>query len=101
MSLYFQTLGKLAEKFVLLSNTVVVALRDFLVNPSPILNKLNKYSHGSGSAEKTTKAGMFTISVTDDSKPYNSLTSSHRGHRGKMGEIMESLRDAAIENLCR
>ena len=48
-----QTLGKLAQKFNHLSNTVTTCLRDFLVNPSPILNKLNKYS----SASRSTKAG--------------------------------------------
>lgn len=37
----FQGLGKLAEKFPSIAGTSISYLRDFLVDPSPILTKLH------------------------------------------------------------
>ncbi|CAH1801953.1 unnamed protein product [Owenia fusiformis] len=90
-----QTLGKLAEKFPHLANSVVSSLREFLINPSPILNKLNKYS----CVEKTSKFGALSVTVTDESK--SSINASKRGPRTKILTAFENLRDAAIENICR
>ena len=97
-----QTLGKLAEKFPILANSMTVSLRDFLVNPSPILNKLNKYSSGSSNKTTTTKAGAFSITVSDESDfrqtpSYN----SSREKSSKIAMIFENCRDTAIENICR
>ena len=38
-----ETLGRLAEKFPDLSASVISSLKNFLVNPAPILLKLNKH----------------------------------------------------------
>lgn len=38
-----QGLGKLSEKFPSIASTCIQCLRDFLVQPSPILSKLNKF----------------------------------------------------------
>lgn len=38
---YFQGLGKLAQKFPNIAGTSISYLRDFLVDPSPILAKLH------------------------------------------------------------
>ncbi|XP_064651813.1 phosphatidylinositol 4-kinase alpha-like isoform X3 [Lineus longissimus] len=87
-----EALGKLAEKFPILSGPMVEALRDFLVNPSPILNKLNKYA-----SANTSKGGSFTISVTDESH----RTGSKQVVKSKMAMAFENFRDTAIENICR
>lgn len=94
-----QTLGKLAEKFPILASSIVGSLRDFLVNPSPILNKLNKYSHHG--ADRANKVPSFSITVTDESNPLSEVSGGRRGPRSKMAAIFENLRDMAIENICR
>jgi len=50
---YFQGLGKLSEKFPSIASTCIQCLRDFLVQPSPILSKLNKFH-----SEKQTPKGL-------------------------------------------
>jgi len=56
-------MGQLAEKFPILASQVMTSLRDFLVNPSPILNKLSKYT---SSNDRITKVGALSITVTSD-----------------------------------
>ena len=64
----FQTLGKLAEMFPILATSVVETLRDFLVQPSPVLNKLNKYRAASGvdGGTGSRTVGGFSITVSDE-----------------------------------
>lgn len=52
-----------AEKFPILVTSLVEPLRDFLVAPSPLLNKLNKYA---GEGAKGTKVGGVSITVSDE-----------------------------------
>jgi len=103
-SSFSQTLGRMAEKFPILAQSIVHALRDFLVNPSPILNKLNRYASNTG---RNSKVGQFSITVTDESQPFGQIGGGgggggkHGQKEIKMAAIFENLRDAAIENICR
>lgn len=83
-------LGQLAEKFPSIANGCIDALRDFLVNPSPILLRLNRQS-----ADHNVRSGNLSIMVTAECpSTYSSTTTSS-------GTAFEILRDTAIENLCR
>ncbi|XP_074644001.1 phosphatidylinositol 4-kinase alpha-like [Tubulanus polymorphus] len=90
-----EALGELAEKFPHLADSCVNALRDFLVNPSHILNKLNKYS--SADSNKTTKMGGFSITITDESRP----NKEQAARKSNMTIAFENFRDTAIDNICR
>ncbi|KAI0237175.1 Phosphatidylinositol 4-kinase alpha [Lamellibrachia satsuma] len=91
-----QTLGRLAERFPILGASVVTSLRDFLVDPSPILNKLHRYM----STEQTAKGGSLSITVsTEDNKTYSQVTTDQP--KSKLVITFENLRDGAIENICR
>lgn len=91
-SFYFQGLGQLAEKFPSIANGCIDALRDFLVNPSPILLRLNRQSMD----HQNVRNGNLSIMVTPEcpSTVYSATTTSS-------GTAFENLRDTAIENLCR
>lgn len=89
----------MAEKFPILAQSIIQALRDFLVYPSLILNKLNRYSSGTG---RSSKIGQFSITVTDENQTFGQLGGGKHGQKElKMAVIFENLRDAAIENICR
>jgi len=76
--------------------SVVASLRDFLVDPSPMLNKLHRYM----TAEQTAKGGTLSITVsTEDNKTYSQVTTDQP--KSKLVIIFENLRDGAIENICR
>lgn len=60
---WFKVIAIAAEKFPILVTSLVEPLRDFLVKPSPILSKLNKYSRDSAGA---TDPGSFRITVTHE-----------------------------------
>ncbi|XP_054723251.1 LOW QUALITY PROTEIN: phosphatidylinositol 4-kinase alpha-like, partial [Uloborus diversus] len=84
-------LGQLAEKFPSISHSCIDALRDFLVNPSPILLRLNRQT-----MDHSVRSGNLSIMVTSEnpSTVYSATTTSS-------GTAFENLRDTAIENLCR
>ncbi|KFM76895.1 Phosphatidylinositol 4-kinase alpha, partial [Stegodyphus mimosarum] len=84
-------LGQLAEKFPSIAHSCIDALRDFLVNPSPILLRLNRQS-----MDHHIRSGNLSIMVTSESPStvYSATTTSS-------GTAFEILRDTAIENLCR
>ncbi|KAK2176702.1 hypothetical protein NP493_644g02033 [Ridgeia piscesae] len=91
-----ETLGRLAEGFPIVGASVVASLRDFLVDPSPMLNKLHRYM----TAEQTAKGGTLSITVsTEDNKTYSQVTTDQP--KSKLVIIFENLRDGAIENICR
>ncbi|XP_042899450.1 phosphatidylinositol 4-kinase alpha isoform X2 [Parasteatoda tepidariorum] len=83
-------LGQLAEKFPSISHTCIDALRDFLVNPSPILLRLNKQS------DHHVRTANLNIMVTSDAP-----TTVYAATTTSSGTAFENLRDTAIENLCR
>ncbi|XP_065168456.1 phosphatidylinositol 4-kinase alpha isoform X3 [Atheta coriaria] len=85
-------LGKLAQKFPNIASTSIYCLRDFLITPSPILQKLHKQI-----AEKNEKKNSNKLSVTPaitprDNNQYKTITPAQTA--------FDKLRDAAIENLC-
>ncbi|XP_078336365.1 phosphatidylinositol 4-kinase alpha-like [Crassostrea virginica] len=87
-----ESLGKLANKFPNLAWTMCTTLRDFLVSPSPILSKLNKYA-------SMDSRSIIKITVTDTG-------SSPRADRrnkpqSKLLKALENIRDCAIINACR
>ncbi|XP_052072692.1 phosphatidylinositol 4-kinase alpha-like isoform X2 [Mytilus californianus] len=86
-----EALGKLAVKFPVLASSMCTSLREFLVTPSPILSKLNKYatSHGRSSIK---------ITVTDST---NSPLSGKNKPSNKLLKSLENLRDCAIMNICK
>jgi len=88
--LCFQSLGKLAVRFPLLASSMISSLRDFLVTPSPILSKLNKYANPSARPN-------ITITVTDETR------SSQRklGPTDKLTKALQNVLDCAIINICR
>ena len=96
-------------KFPTLSNAMVASLRDFLVSPSPILSKLNKYSisDGMGLQAGGSSGGGIRITVTDEEEKKEGPDGG-KGHQGSMRSpksrllaTMENLRDNAIHNICR
>ncbi|RUS74514.1 hypothetical protein EGW08_017721 [Elysia chlorotica] len=105
-----EALGKMAVKFPTLSNAMVASLRDFLVSPSPILSKLNKYSisDGMGLQAGGSSGGGIRITVTDEEEKKEggpesgkSGQGSMRSPKGRLLVTMENLRDNAIHNICR
>ncbi|XP_012945848.1 phosphatidylinositol 4-kinase alpha, partial [Aplysia californica] len=96
-----EALGKMAVKFPSLANAMVASLRDFLVSPSPILSKLNKYSLSEGRSREGAAGGgpAIRITVTDEDKK-----DGGRGHlrpKSRLTSTLENLRDNAIHNICR
>ncbi|KAG8200239.1 hypothetical protein JTE90_025015 [Oedothorax gibbosus] len=85
-------LGELAEKFPSIAHSCIDALRDFLVNPSPILLRLNRQSTDPSGI----RSANLSIMVTSESPStvYAATTTSS-------GTAFEILRDTAIENLCK
>jgi len=110
----------MTDKFPVLAQSIIVALSEFLVRPSPILVKLNMHAGGhvascTDSASHSDSKPGFSVTVTDDNVtaplttfPVSNSVSRHgsaalRGQKSKMKAcaIFEELRDAAIENICR
>lgn len=91
----------MAIKFPALANSMVASLRDFLVSPSPILSKLNKYAitEGGGSGYRSGSGGGIRILVTDEDKKEGGR--GHKSPKNRLLTTMENLRDNAIHNICR
>ncbi|XP_052243319.1 phosphatidylinositol 4-kinase alpha-like isoform X4 [Dreissena polymorpha] len=85
-----ESLGKLAVKFPQLASSMVSSLRDFLVTPSPILSKLNKY------ANPATRNNI-TITVSDETR-----ASQRRPEPSdRLTKVLQNVLDCAIMNICR
>ena len=77
---------------------MVASLRDFLVSPSPIISKLNKYSLSSGGGNSNASPGSIKITITDEDRN----GSRHaKKPKDKLMTTLENLRDNAIHNICR
>jgi hypothetical protein len=81
----------LAVKFPVLASSMCTSLRDFLVTPSPILSKLNKYA---------TSRGHSSIKITVTDSSYSSQSAKKRPSN-KLLKCLENLRDCAIMNICK
>lgn len=105
-------LGKLAQKFPNIAGTSISYLRDFLVDPSPILGKLHAHAMQTLALQKKEKElPPFKIVVqhSDSRHVMNILGDNQKqivgpggvgGNTGRSGQAaFEALRDAAIENL--
>lgn len=107
-------LGKLAQKFPNIAGTSISYLRDFLVDPSPILGKL--YAHAMQSLalqknEKESTSCKIVVQHSDSRHVMNILGDNQKQINGPVGGVavastgrsgqaaFEALRDAAIENL--
>lgn len=83
-----RALGQLAGKFSHLASNVIGCLRDFLVNPSPILLRLHHQSQPqSGSPPR------ISVNAGQPTGPEDPVIASARA-------AFEKLREAAIDNLC-
>lgn len=81
-----KALGQLATKFPHLASNVNSCLRDFLVNPSPILLRLHNQATANGAV---VNSRLFPSAATSD----DPVTSSAK-------IAIDKLREAAIDNLC-
>ncbi|XP_065089616.1 phosphatidylinositol 4-kinase alpha isoform X2 [Ochlerotatus camptorhynchus] len=91
-------LGKLAQKFPNIAGTSISYLRDFLVDPSPILTKLHAQSQAQNKKEK--ENAPFRIVVQgSDFKAFDQQPNQRKGLTKSAHDAFEALRDAAIENL--
>ncbi|RWS26434.1 phosphatidylinositol 4 kinase-like protein, partial [Leptotrombidium deliense] len=84
-------LGKLSQKFPSLADVSIASLRDFLINPSPILLKLHRQQ-----CEIQTRAGKFSITVSNDSSSQTLKTNVCNTALS----VYEKLCDTANHNLC-
>lgn len=97
-------LGKLAQKFPNIAGTSISYLRDFLVDPSPILGKLHAHAMQTMALQKKEKElTPFKIVVQhSDSRSIVDIFGDNQKQTGtgRSGyAAFEALRDAAIENL--
>ncbi|KAH8303925.1 hypothetical protein KR044_012424, partial [Drosophila immigrans] len=98
-------LGKLAQKFPNIAGTSISYLRDFLVDPSPILGKLHAHAMQTLALQKKEKEQTpFAIVVQHlDSRSVVDIFGDNQKQAGATGRsgyaAFEALRDAAIENL--
>ncbi|XP_055694049.1 phosphatidylinositol 4-kinase alpha [Lutzomyia longipalpis] len=92
-------LGKLAQKCPNIAGTSVSYLRDFLVNPSPILANLYAFTCAQ---QKKDKEIPFTLIVQNPEAQALSYQSTKPLQMTRAAQVaFESLRNAAIENLSK
>lgn len=91
-----QGLGKLAQKFPNIAGTSISYLRDFLVDPSPILAKLHAQSMAQQKRDK--ELTPFIIVHGNDMRKVDAPTRP-QGITKSPASAFEALREAAIENL--
>ncbi|XP_055848789.1 phosphatidylinositol 4-kinase alpha isoform X1 [Episyrphus balteatus] len=99
-------LGKLAQKFPNIAGTSISYLRDFLVDPSPILAKLHVFSTIQNAHQLQKKDNKevtpfkITVQSSSELRAIDVFGSGAKGGLTKSGQAaFEALRDAAIENL--
>jgi hypothetical protein len=81
-----QVLSRLAEKFASLAVYAIRALSDFLTEPSPLLHKLYRYTNPYLDDQQSK---VFETPTEKNSKEFRTR------------QIFETLRDTAIDGLCK
>ena len=96
-------LGKLAQKFPNIAGTSISYLRDFLVDPSPLLAKLHAHSQQALALQKKEKElTPFKIVVQSSELrvPVDIFGENQKVQGSRSSQAaFEALRDAGIENL--
>uniref|UniRef100_W4VRQ0 Phosphatidylinositol 4-kinase alpha n=1 Tax=Corethrella appendiculata TaxID=1370023 RepID=W4VRQ0_9DIPT len=90
-------LGKLARKFPNIAGTSISHLRDFLVDPSPILAKLHAQAVAQIKKDKETSPLRIVVHSTEH-RPID-VSQKPIGLTKSAQAAFEALRDSAIENL--
>ena len=94
-------LGKLAEKFPMLSKQSSDCLREFLTTPSPILSRLSRH-YNRQEPKKNLNVPALTVTESSDSiKSIREYADATYDKHSKSLRAFEKLRDCAIDNLCR
>ena len=94
-------LGKLAEKFPMLSKQSSDCLREFLTTPSPILSRLSRH-YNRQEPKKNLNVPALTVTESSDSiKSIREYADTTYDKHSKSLRAFEKLRDCAIDNLCR
>ncbi len=107
VDIIFQGLGKLAEKFPMLSKQSSDCLREFLTAPSPILTRLSRHYSRFDSSKTKDQEQIPKMIVTESTDSFNSVKQYVDGPDNETKKYssswnaFEKLRDCAIDNLCR
>lgn len=91
-----QTLGSLADKFPTLASLIVTILREFLVLPSPILDRLSRHSDGLNKQ----KARHSFVLKTQQQDMVASPTLHKPSVVNKITDAFIQLRNEAMRNVC-
>ena len=92
-------LGKLAEKFPMLSKQSSDCLREFLTTPSPILSRLSRH-YNRQEPKKNLNVPALTVTESSDSiKSIREYADTTYDKHSKSLRAFEKLRDCAIDNL--
>ncbi|XP_067946657.1 phosphatidylinositol 4-kinase alpha-like [Watersipora subatra] len=92
-----EILGSLADKFPALANNVVTILREFLVLPSPILDRLNRHSEAL-KQQKASSQQSAALKTQPTEKQDKSFPSS--AVVNKITDAFDQLRNIAMKNVC-
>ncbi|KAF6031162.1 hypothetical protein EB796_010520 [Bugula neritina] len=96
-----EMLGAMAEKFPGLANAIVTTLREFLVSPSPIIDRLNRHSEVLSGKKSSSKRGTpAKISLSSDQDDRLSTVSMRSSVANKITDAFFQLRNVAMKNVC-
>ncbi|KAG1666136.1 Phosphatidylinositol 4-kinase alpha [Nymphon striatum] len=90
-------LGKLAEKYSNIAHLSISSLREFLVVPSPILLRLQRFQSDHDSPQTT----LLTITITSNESEVSFLRDKSKRPVTNSLNAFEKLKDMAMDNLCR
>lgn len=91
-------LGSLAEKFPALANAVVTVLREFLVHPSPVLDRLSRHSDVFSKPKSSLRQNLVKTQSID--KQERQASQHKTAVVNKITNAFQQLRDVAMKNVC-